>query len=205
MSSHNMVRQLADPANAITATGIVLSVIGIRVAMSGHPEWAVAVVLWALLADHLDGVVAARTRGRAPETGKVGKNLDSLADLVSAGIFPAIVVLQISDNSWPALLCAGALVLASALRLAYFNVVGLEGGRFVGVPTTYALPLLAVLFLLRPLVPADAFSGVLCGALLLLAVLHVTPVSVPPTRGLMYAVVTAFAVTSSVVLALRVS
>lgn len=205
MSSHNMVRQLADPANAITATGIVLSVIGIRIAMGGHPEWAVAIVLWALLADHLDGVVAVRTPGRAPETGKVGKNLDSLADLISAGIFPAVVALEINDNSWPALLCAGALVLASALRLAYFNVFGLADGRFVGVPTTYALPLLAVLFLLRPFVPADAFSSVLCGALLLLAVLHVTPISVPPTRGAMYAVVTAFAVTSSVVLALRVA
>jgi CDP-diacylglycerol---serine O-phosphatidyltransferase len=205
MSSHNMVRQLMDPANAITATGIVISVIGIRIAMAGQPEWAVAVVLWALLADHLDGVVAVRTPGRLPETGRVGKNLDSLADLISAGIFPAIVALQVSGNSWPALLCAGALVVASALRLAYFNVVGLSGGRFIGVPTTYALPVLALLFLLRPWVPADAFSGVLCGALLLLAVLHVTPIAVPPTRGLMYAVVTAFAVTSSVVLALRVS
>jgi phosphatidylserine synthase len=40
-----MILQLKDPANAITATGIVLSVIGIHAAMIGHPQWGVAVVL----------------------------------------------------------------------------------------------------------------------------------------------------------------
>jgi len=198
-----MIRQLQDPANAITATGLVLSVIGIHLAMTGHPQWGVAVVLWALLADHLDGVVAERTRNRAPQTAKVGKSLDSLADLVSAGVFPAIVVLQVNGNSPAALLCAVVLVLASALRLSYFNAYGLSGGRFIGVPTTYALPLLAVLFLMQPLFAAQAFATVLCAAVLVLAVLHVTRIPVPRTSGAMYAVVTLFAVTSSAVLAMR--
>jgi len=198
-----MIRQLKDPANAITATGIVLSVIGIHAAMLGHPQWGVAIVLWALLADHLDGVVAARTRNRSPETAKVGKSLDSLADLVSAGVFPAIVVLQVNANSTPALVCAVILVLASALRLSYFNAYGLSGGRFIGVPTTYALPLLAVLFLMQPMVPAQTFAALLCASVLVLAILHVTRIPVPRTSGAMYAVVTLFAVTSSAVLAIR--
>lgn len=198
-----MIRQLTDPANAITATGLVLSVIGIHFAIAGRPELGVAIVLWALLADHLDGVVAARTRNRAPETGKVGKSLDSLADLVSAGVFPAVVVLQVGAASVAALVCGAALVLASALRLSYFNAFGLSNGRFIGVPTTYAMPLLAVLFLLRPVVPADAFADLLCVMLLILAVLHVTPIPVPRTSGVMYVVVTAFAVISSATLALQ--
>lgn len=198
-----MIRQLMDPANAITAAGLALAVTGISAAMAGHPQWGVAIALWALLADHLDGVVAQRTRNRAPDTAKIGKNLDSLADLVSAGVFPAVVVLQVNGNSWPALICAAILVLASALRLSYFNVHGLSGGRFIGVPTTYALPLLAVLFLLQPLMASAAFATVLCVAVVVLAALHVTPIPVPRTAGAMYAIVTFFAIASSAVLATR--
>jgi CDP-diacylglycerol--serine O-phosphatidyltransferase len=198
-----MIRQLADPANAITAIGIVCSVVGIRFALSGHPELGVAMALWALLADHLDGVVAVRTKGRAPETGKVGKSLDSLADLVSAGILPAVIVLQVGEASPFALAAAIVLVLASALRLSYFNAFGMPDGRFIGVPTTYAVPLLAILFLIRPWITEASFPTLLCTALIVLAVLHVSRLSVPPTKGMMYVVVTLFAVLSSVTLAMR--
>ena len=198
-----MIRQLADPANAITATGLVCSVVGIGLVIAGHPDWGIAVVLWALLADHLDGVVAERTRHRAVETGKVGKSLDSLADLVSAGVFPAVLILQMNAVSVLSIVCSAVLVVASALRLSYFNTFGLAGGRFIGVPTTYAIPLLAVLFLLRPWISGDTFAPMLCVAVVVLAVLHVTPIRVPRTSGAMYAVVTIFAIGSSMVLALR--
>jgi CDP-diacylglycerol---serine O-phosphatidyltransferase len=198
-----MIRQLVDPANAITAAGLVFSVIGISLAISGHLELAVATVLWALLADHLDGVVAQRTKGRAVETGQIGKSLDSLADLVSAGVFPAIVLIVVGSGSLLSVSGGVVLVLASALRLSYFNVFGSPGGRFIGVPTTYAVPLTAILFLVRPLVPGDVFPGLLAAALVALAISHVAPIRVPKTVGAMYAVVTAFCVISSTVLALR--
>jgi CDP-diacylglycerol--serine O-phosphatidyltransferase len=198
-----MIRQLIDPANAITATGLVLSLIGISFAIAGKPEMGVAVVLWALLADHLDGVIAQRTKGRLPETGQVGKNLDSLADLVSAGAFPAIALIVVSGGSALSVTAGAVLLLASALRLSYFNVFGSPGGRFIGLPTTYAVPLTAILFLARPFVAAELFPPLLAVALIVLAVCHVAPVRVPKTVGAMYAVVTVFCVASSAVLALR--
>lgn len=198
-----MIRQLADPANAVTAAGLALSAVGISFAVAGRPEMAVAVVLWALLADHLDGVVAQRTRGRLPETGQIGKNLDSLADLVSAGVFPAVLLIVVSDGSPLSILCGAALVVASALRLSYFNVFGSPGGRFIGVPTTYAVPLTAIVFLLKPAIPEAVFPMVLAAALLALAVLHVAPVRVPKTAGVMYLLVTAFCIAASVALATR--
>jgi CDP-diacylglycerol--serine O-phosphatidyltransferase len=198
-----MIRQLLDPANAITASGLALSVLGIHFVLTGNAELGVAVVLWALLADHLDGVVAMRTRRRAPETGKIGKNLDSLADLVSAGVFPAVLLLQVSGGAPAAVIVAIVLVIASALRLSYFNVFGLAGGKFIGVPTTYVVPVTAVMFLLRPGVPPAMFAGLLGAALLVVAALHVTPVRVPRTEGAMYAVVTVFAIGASTWLAMR--
>lgn len=198
-----MIRQLTDPANAITSIGLVLSVMGICLAISGRTELAVAIVLWALLADHLDGVVAARTQGRLPETGQVGKSLDSLTDLVSAGVFPAVTLITISSSSLTSALIGSVLVLASALRLSYFNAFGMSDGRFVGMPTSYALPLTSVLFLLRPFFPAGIFPYLLGAALLLLAVAHVAPIRIPGARGYMYAVITAYVVIASGVLAAR--
>lgn len=196
-----MIRLLADPANAITGCGLILSVTGLHFALAGRPALGVAIVLWALLADHLDGVVAARTKGRSPETSKVGKSLDSLADLVSAGVFPAIVLIEISGGSPAAVLTGAALVLASALRLSYFNTVGLADGCFIGVPTTYVLPCVAVLFLIAPILPASSLPLALNAVLLVLAFLHVTPVRVPRTSGVMYIVVTIFCLAASGVLA----
>lgn len=198
-----MIRQLADAANMITMTGIVLSVIAINLVVSGHAELAVVAALWALMADHLDGVVAARTRGRAPETGKIGKNLDSLADLVSAGVFPAVALIVVSNGSPLSVVAGAVLVVASALRLSYFNVFGLSGGRFIGVPTTYVVPVTAVMFLIRPMIPPNAFPVLLALGLAILAVLHVTPIRVPRTVGSMYAVVTVFCLTASLLLGIE--
>ncbi|MET4518261.1 CDP-alcohol phosphatidyltransferase family protein [Bradyrhizobium sp. I1.7.5] len=199
-----MLRQLIDPANAVTAAGLMLSVIGINFAIAERLEAGVAIVLWALLADHLDGVVAQRTQGRAAETGQVGRNLDSLADLVSAGVFPAVTSIIVGHGSMVTVAAGTVLVVASALRLSYFNVFGSPGGRFIGVPTTYAVPATAIVFLLRPVIPEATFPNLLAFVLVVLAVLHIVPLRVPKTTGFMYLVVTAFCVGASIVLAIRI-
>lgn len=198
-----MIRQLLDPANAVTAIGLALSVIGISVALSGNPELAVAIVLWALLADHLDGIVAESTKDRQSEVAEVGKNLDSLADLVSAGVFPAVVGIVVGEEAIFTTVVGAVLICASALRLSYFNVVGSPGGRFIGVPTTYAMPATAIVFLARPFLPDGVFSPAFEMVLVLLAALHVSPVRVPKTAGPMYLTIAIFCIAASLVLAVR--
>ncbi|CDX12348.1 hypothetical protein LCM4577_31965 [Mesorhizobium sp. LCM 4577] len=199
-----MIRLLVDPANAMTAMGLALSSIGIDFSIAGFPEIGVAIVLWALLADHFDGVVARRMRGSRPaETGEVGKNLDSLADFVSAGIFPAVTLIVVGHGSPLCVVSGAVLVVASALRLSFFNVVGSPSGRFVGVPTSWVMPVTAIVFLLRPTLPESIFAKLFAFLLILLAILHVSPVRVPKTAGFMYLVVTAFCVVASAALAFR--
>ncbi|MCG5487492.1 MAG: CDP-alcohol phosphatidyltransferase family protein [Sinorhizobium meliloti] len=198
-----MIRQLFDAANAVTTVGLVLSVTGISVALSGNPDLGVAIVLWALLADHLDGIVAMSTKDRPPEIAQVGKNLDSLADLVSGGVFPAVVGIVVGKVAIFTTVAGAVLICASALRLSYFNVVGSPDGRFIGVPTTYAMPATAIAFLARPLLPDGAFSPAFAMVLVLLAALHVAPVRVPKTAGPMYLTITIFCIAASVVLAVR--
>ncbi len=196
-----MIRYLRDPANAITVAGIAVSVIAISVASAGATNRAVALALWALLADHLDGAVAVRTRNRAPVMSGVGKNLDALADLVSAGIFPAVLLITLANHDRWSILAAIILVGASALRLSVFNTLGPDGDHFVGVPTSWVLPAVAALFLLRAAIPVALFVYFLGTLLLLLAALEVSALRTPHTRGWGYAAITLYCVGTSIQLA----
>ncbi|MBV8651382.1 MAG: CDP-alcohol phosphatidyltransferase family protein, partial [Alphaproteobacteria bacterium] len=103
-----MLRYLADPANLITAAGLLISAVGLHLVLSDRPELAVAAVLWSMLADQLDGVVARRTMGRPPDVAKMGKSLDGFADIVYGAVFPAIVVLHVGQASFLSLLVGAA-------------------------------------------------------------------------------------------------
>jgi CDP-diacylglycerol--serine O-phosphatidyltransferase len=198
-----MLRYLIDPANAITVLGLTCAVSGIYALLCGRLELGLAIVLWALLADHLDGMVAKRTRNRSPDKAKIGKQLDSFTDLVSDVVFPIILVVQLNHPQPVVLALAVLLLIAGALRLSYFNSFGLSEGRFVGVPLSYDLPVLALLFLMRPALPPASFAAVVDVTLLALAALHVSTVRVPRTRGALLAGIAAFSVTASWVLAVR--
>ncbi len=86
------------------------------------------------LADALDGVVARLTN----TSSKFGVELDSLADLVSFGVAPALLVYQIQLfflETWGVLI-SSLLLIGGALRLARFNtqLVGFDKEYFAGLP-----------------------------------------------------------------------
>ncbi|MFN3384224.1 MAG: CDP-diacylglycerol--serine O-phosphatidyltransferase [Archaeoglobaceae archaeon] len=81
---------------------------------------------FALIADGLDGWIASKT-----ERGRLGKELDSLADTISFSVFPAFLIAL----KHPEIFALSSLLLAfSILRLARFNVISSQD--FIGVPTT---------------------------------------------------------------------
>jgi len=199
-----MLRYLLDPANAITTAGLTFAVLGLYAVLSGHLELGIAAVVWALLADHLDGIVAGRTSNRDPDKGKIGKQLDSFTDLVSDAVFPAMLVIELNRHSLVSLAIAVVLLTAGALRLSYFNSFGLSDGRFVGVPLSYDIPLLALLFVFRPWLDAEVFVVIVDGVLLILAALHVSTLRVPRATGAFLIGIVVFSVAASSLLALRV-
>ena len=195
-----MLRYLLDPANAITTVGLTFAVAGLYALLSGNFELAIAAVVWALVADHLDGIVAGRTRDRDPDKGKIGKQLDSFTDLVSDAVFPALLVIQLNLQSTVSLVIAVILLGAGALRLSYFNSFGLSDGRFVGVPLSYDIPLL---FVARPWLPESTFPLLVNSVLLTLAVLHVSTFRVPRASGAVLIAIVAVSITSSALLVSR--
>ena len=106
--------------NAITLIGVCIGLSSIKFALDGKFSLAVVAVLFAGLMDALDGRIARLIKG----TSKMGKELDSLGDVISFGVAPAFIMyfwsLQYLDKlGWFVCLIY---VICVALRLARFNV-----------------------------------------------------------------------------------
>ena len=145
----------------------------------------------AFVFDVVDGPVAKRTPGRTDEQGAFGANLDSLADMVSAGAALGVVILSYGHFRVAYVLVAVLLAAATAMRLSYFNVHGLEAasGTYTGLPTDLAIITFVALMLLDgPLGPA-AFRVALSAGGVALAGLMVSPLRIPKLTGRSYVAV----------------
>ncbi|MCA1415485.1 CDP-alcohol phosphatidyltransferase family protein [Bradyrhizobium sp. NBAIM20] len=77
-----MIAYLSDRANAVTAVGILCSGAAMGLVARGHQEAGVALGLWAIIADDVDGEIARRTKNRTMATKAIGKALDAFPDLI---------------------------------------------------------------------------------------------------------------------------
>ena len=123
----NNLKIVADKKNArmilpnmLTLIGVCIGLTSIRFALDEKFELAIIAIIFAALIDGLDGRIARLMKG----TSKVGKELDSLTDMISFGVAPAFIMYFWKLNTlgrfgW--LLCL-IYVICVALRLARFNV-----------------------------------------------------------------------------------
>ena len=123
----NNLKIVADKKNArmilpnmLTLIGVCIGLTSIRFALDEKFELAIIAIIFAALIDGLDGRIARLIKG----TSKVGKELDSLTDMISFGVAPAFIMYFWKLNTlgrfgW--LVCL-IYVICVALRLARFNV-----------------------------------------------------------------------------------
>ena len=124
--------------NMLTLIGVCIGLSSIRFALDEKFGLAIIAIIFAALIDGLDGRIARLIKG----TSKVGKELDSLTDMISFGVAPAFIMYFWKLNSlgrfgW--LVCL-IYVICVALRLARFNVNSSEepswkDNFFEGVPS----------------------------------------------------------------------
>lgn len=129
-------------------------------------------ILLAGVMDYLDGKVARKLQ----VSSDFGKELDSLADLVSFGVAPAILAyaLQLSNYGYLGLAISLVFVMCGALRLARFNVTSFTGS-FMGVPITVAGGIVALLVISLGKLPVLVLPLVM----LLLSWLMISKIKVP--------------------------
>ncbi|NJL76734.1 MAG: CDP-diacylglycerol--serine O-phosphatidyltransferase [Saprospiraceae bacterium] len=116
--------------NAITLVNLSMGCIGLALLSKSDLQGVAICIGVALLADFLDGFIAKLLQA----TSTIGKQLDSLSDVVSFGVLPGAIVYSFFPSTWLALFSL-ALPLAAALRLAKFNIDERQNTIFLGLPT----------------------------------------------------------------------
>ena len=123
----NNLKIVADKKNArmilpnmLTLIGVCIGLSSIRFALDGKFEFAIIAIIIAAIIDGLDGRIARLIKG----TSKVGKELDSLTDVISFGVAPAFIMYfwTLSELGRLGWLISLIYVICVALRLARFNV-----------------------------------------------------------------------------------
>ncbi len=155
-----------------TLANLLVGVISLVLTMDSNFQLAAIMILFAMVLDGMDGRLARRLDAASP----FGKELDSLADLVSFGVAPAILVyaLKMKALGLIGLLVCLAFALCGAIRLARFNVLNIST-YFVGVPITAAGSLVALTVLLGNRLPIMTYPVIMIA----LAYLMISNIKVP--------------------------
>lgn len=129
--------------NFITCLNLFTGCVAIYIAFQGNLVFAAYLVGIAAVFDFLDGMIARLLHAYS----EIGKQLDSLADMVSFGVLPGVIMFQLMRKSamadpntslyeaeiFPFL--AFIIIIFSALRLAKFNIDTRQTTLFIGLPT----------------------------------------------------------------------
>ena len=173
-----------DLPNICSLAGLLCAVLGIYYAILGNFPVAIIGVLWAVLFDWADGIIARQMTGRTDHHRAFGSQLDSLIDIVSFGVFPAIFLLSYGKFSPWFLPGAFLIVATSAMRLSYFNIFGLiDDKTYMGLALDNNVIILAFVFLFEGFINHTVFSIILYALLMVFLVLNLAPVRTPKFAG----------------------
>ncbi len=132
-----MVKLTKHIPNGITLVNLVLGCFAILSVFRNDLYEAGILILFAALADFLDGVAARIFKAKSD----LGLQLDSLADLVSFGVAPGFIVFKMfelhagfTDNYTWLRFIAFLIPVCSAIRLAKFNIDTRQKNSFLGLP-----------------------------------------------------------------------
>ena len=173
--------------NALTIFGVCLGLSSIKFALDTNYAMATIAIGFAAILDTLDGRVARLIKG----TSKVGKELDSLTDVISFGVAPSFIMYfwtlnEIGKFGWMLVLIYAV---CCALRLARFNLTVIEESEtwkinfFEGVPSPAAagLVLLPLILNLSGLIQFENYTVLASVAILTTSILMVSKI---PTYSL---------------------
>lgn len=127
--------------NSLTCCNLMCGCMATGAAFYGNYRWAIVMIIIGAVFDFFDGMVARLLGVSSP----IGKELDSLADVVTFGVAPSAILFYLfHEVQYPAFLEPAAKILPytaflmaafSALRLAKFNLDTRQTTSFIGLPT----------------------------------------------------------------------
>jgi CDP-diacylglycerol--serine O-phosphatidyltransferase len=173
-----------DLPNICSLLGLLSAILGIYFAIKGNFPAAIIGVLWAVLFDWYDGIIARKMKGRTKEQGEFGSQLDSMIDIISFGILPAILLLSYGNYSLWFMPGAFILVATAAIRLSYFNMYGLiDSKTYKGLALDNNVLILAFVFLFESFFVQSTFSIVIYTLLMILSAFNLSSIPTPKFGG----------------------
>ncbi|MDD4079620.1 MAG: CDP-diacylglycerol--serine O-phosphatidyltransferase [Eubacteriales bacterium] len=161
-----------------TLANLIFGLISLVFIYNGRGDWAAVFIVMGMLFDGFDGRLARLLK----VSSEFGKQLDSLSDLVTFGVAPAMLAYAVSlkqlGEVW-GILAMLPFPLMGALRLARFNALTSGQGFFVGVPITLAGGLMALFLLCSP----DHSVWLVLAVLLLLSWLMISTFRYPDFKS----------------------
>jgi CDP-diacylglycerol--serine O-phosphatidyltransferase len=153
--------------NTMTCLNLFFGCMACVMALEAKYEWGAIFILAGAVCDFADGMLARLLKAYSP----IGKELDSLADMISFGMAPALILFSLlKEVQYPAFLfelknyvpySAFLIAVFSALRLAKFNVDERQTSSFIGLPTpANALFWASVAVGFHPFVVSSTFNAV---------------------------------------------
>lgn len=139
----------------LTYLGMLAAFVGVIKAIEGEYQLGIVCLMISGICDMFDGMVAS-TKERDRMEKNFGIQIDSLSDLISFGVFPAVFVYMITDKSAISALISSLYLLAALIRLAYFNVLEEERQKqttekrtsYLGLPVTTVAIMLPAVYLI---------------------------------------------------------
>jgi len=157
-------------ANSITLLNAMFGSLSLIYTLNGNYKIAAICILLAVVMDGMDGRIARRL----DIISELGKQLDSLCDLVSFGVAPALLLYAQVMNNFSydiGTLLFLFFILCGAFRLARFNILNLTH-YFLGIPITFAGAIMALVSLQAQNIP-DLVIGLISFALSVLMVSNI--------------------------------
>jgi CDP-diacylglycerol---serine O-phosphatidyltransferase len=130
--------------NLFSLGNLLSGVFAITFAMNGYFRVASLLIFFSAFLDLFDGRLARKLK----VSNQVGVELDSLADVVSFGVAPALLFHTLAHPSWLTTVAFVLYPIMGALRLARFNAKPTVG-YFIGIPITFAGLIMAFLGLFQ--------------------------------------------------------
>ena len=189
-----------DLPNLCSLTGLFCALLALYFSFQLLFPAAMIALIWAVFFDWSDGIIARKMKGRTKQQGQYGGQLDSLIDIISFGVCPAVMLLSYGDFSPWYFPGAFIIVAACALRLSYFNVYGVdEKSSYQGMACDNNAIILVFIFIFDGLLAPTEFSFLLYLSILIIAWLNVAPIRTPKLSGAWFYALIGYAIFISLV------
>ena len=179
----------------LTYLSLISALFGTHLAFKGNFSGALICLLLSGAFDSFDGMVARTKKDRTEEEKKFGIQIDSLADMFSFGIFPAIIGYTMGLNGWLWFAIFALYAICAVSRLGYFNVAEEMRQKettekrkyYQGLPVTSSSLIFPAVYLLKAAVGLGTMQGIYGIMMLVVALAFVIDFKVikPGLKGIL--------------------